>query len=211
MPILEPPFDETPAGAGANGTPAATAMSTASSAIELTAPDPTTTVFNAVAQAVTAPGPPPRIELLEDYYSFINGVHLRTVVLRIVGRDAVSMISLTPCSDPAAGSLPSNITDSLFGPPLGLAQLPVQQFIRWTCAFEQGEFSIPDALTPGQRQLLVDFARTWEFFARTPFVRRDWDIFARMLRSVARDPWSHSDSATSMVDGGHTQLSALSH
>ncbi|PIL28878.1 hypothetical protein GSI_08924 [Ganoderma sinense ZZ0214-1] len=154
--------------------------------------DPTAAIFDAVAvaAAVTAsPGPLPRLELLEDYYTYINGAHLRTIVLRIVGRNSVSQYVL-PTSN------------------LGLRQLPIQQFVRWVRAFERGEFGIPDALSPAQRRLLVDFARTWEFFARTPFVHRDWEVFADMLRSMASSPWSHTEDGTG--DGGYAQLSALS-
>lgn len=69
--------------------------------------DPTMAIFNAVADAVSAPGPLPRLELLEDYYMYLNSTPLRTVVLRIVGHNSRSEVCVSlaltrsPCSSPS--------------------------------------------------------------------------------------------------------------
>ncbi len=83
----------------------------------------------------------------------------------------------------------------------------MHQFVQWVRAFERGDFGVPDEITPAQRELLVDFARIWEGFAREPRMNRGWEFFARMLRWFVTDSWAFEGG---LQDGGFVQLSMLS-
>ncbi len=88
-----------------------------------------------------------------------------------------------------------------------LHSLPAQKFIQWVRAFERGEFGVPDAITPAQRELLVDFAHIWEGFACLPRLDRGWEYFRLMLRWLSNGTWVTN---TVIEDGGFVQLSMLS-
>ncbi|TFK78833.1 hypothetical protein K466DRAFT_606627 [Polyporus arcularius HHB13444] len=131
-----------------------------------------------------------RVEFLKNFVMFIGGAPLRTYVLHIVGKTS---------GDKAEFILP--------GSPAVLYLLPVRDFMNWVRAFECGEFGVTDAITPAQRELLVDFARIWEGFAREPYVSGGWYQFIALLRTLATDTWSMN---TEYDDGGFSQLSLLS-
>ncbi len=62
-------------------------------------------------------------------------------------------------------------------------------------------------ITHAQRELLIDFARIWEGYARLPRLDRGWDYFCLMLRWLATDTWVTNPV---VEDGGFLQLSMLS-
>ncbi|RDX45196.1 hypothetical protein OH76DRAFT_1486510 [Lentinus brumalis] len=131
-----------------------------------------------------------RVELLQEHYAFIMGAPLRTFVLRVTGKTSGDVAEFVL---PYDGSV--------------LHSLPAKKFIQWVRAFERGEFGVPDAITPTQRELLVDFARIWEGFARLPRLDRGWEYFRLMMRWLATDAWV---SNPAVEDGGFIQLSVLS-
>ncbi|RDX40179.1 hypothetical protein OH76DRAFT_1490512 [Lentinus brumalis] len=139
-----------------------------------------------------------RIQLLQNYYVFLNDARLRTFVLRISGKKSGAVAEVP------------QLAFSIFVLPADAAtlhSLPAQKFIQWVRAFERREFGVPDAITPAQREMLVDFAQIWEGFARLPRLDHGWEYFRPMLRWLANESWM-----TNLVveDGGFVQLAMLS-
>ncbi len=150
-----------------------------------------------------------RVELLQNHFMFINNAPLRTFVLRVSGKSSNAVAEVRPLPHSLYVHLLNLFTAQFVLPADGstLHSLPAKKFIQWVRAFERGEFGVPDAITPAQRELLVDFARIWEGFARLPRLDRGWEYFRLMLRWLATDDWVSNRVGD---DGGFVQLSMLS-
>ncbi|RDX40002.1 hypothetical protein OH76DRAFT_1490657 [Lentinus brumalis] len=149
-----------------------------------------------------------RVELEEDHYTFIGRAALRTYVLRLVGRvsGTVAQVRLMVL---ALNSDPHSFTKFVLpASPAMLYSIPVVRFISWVHAFERGEFRVSDDITPAQRELLIDFARIWEGFARQTHVDRGWYRFIALLRWLVTD--SEWTLGTEHGGSGFGQLAMLS-
>ncbi|RDX42158.1 hypothetical protein OH76DRAFT_1488873 [Lentinus brumalis] len=131
-----------------------------------------------------------RVELLEDWYTFVLGPALRTYVLRLTGVVSGTVSQFVLPASPAV-----------------LYAIPVIRFISWVHAFERGGFRLSDNITPAQRELLIDFARIWEGFARQAQIDRGWYYFIALLHSLVAEPLV---PGSENEDGSFGQLAVLS-